>query len=94
MKVRPFRIPKHIVMPGVVIQVDVVAPSKPDLSGDTLRSSSGDFEYDPRTGRCRIRINSTLPLPRQRVTLIHELQHFMTDYLHVALTYHRKDFQI
>jgi len=87
-RVKPFRIPRQIVMPGIVIHVHVLHPGHVDDEGDELPSRQADFHYDPFTGACRIRIASDLTLPEQRYALLHELQHFMTDYLHVAIKYH------
>lgn len=94
MRVRPFRIPRHIVLPGVVVQVKLVGPREPDEDGCELGRGTGDFDYDPRTGKCVIRIKRTISIARQRLTLIHELQHLMTDYVHVALTYNRRWFKV
>jgi len=94
MKVRPFRIPKQIVVPGVVIHVIVVPPSHKDVDDGNVLNASGDFDYNPQTGKCLIRINSTLSRAEQRYTLLHELQHFMVDYLHVALHHNPRWFKV
>lgn len=80
MKIVEFRIPKSITLPGLVIQVKQVTPE--ELGGN----ADGSWDYDPATGKAEIRINKRLKISRRRYILIHELQHVMTDYLHVALT--------
>jgi Zn-dependent peptidase ImmA (M78 family) len=82
----PFKIPKQVVLPGLVVQVRVVEPGSIDEDGDVCASKSGDFGYDPNTKKATIRLASDLTKEEARYTLIHELQHVMTDYLHVALS--------
>jgi hypothetical protein len=81
----PFKIPKQVVLPGLVVQVRTVKPGEVDEDGDECPSKSGDFDYDPKTKKAVIRLADDLTLEEARYTLIHELQHVMTDYLHVAL---------
>ena len=88
MRVLPFKIPKQIVLPGLIVQVHVVPPGHQDDEGDTLLSKYSDWDYDPIRQRAVVRIASDLTLPGQRYALIHELQHILVDYLHCALKYH------
>jgi Zn-dependent peptidase ImmA (M78 family) len=82
----PFRIPKQVVLPGLIVQVRVVPPGEVDQDGDGCPSKGGDFFYDPETRRALIRIANDATKEEARYILIHELQHVMTDYLHVALS--------
>ena len=87
MKLRPFRIPKHVVMPGLVIHVKVCSRASKELEGD-----DGAWAYDGPDGgsppSATMYIAAELTLPEQRYTLIHELGHVWWDYLHMALKYH------
>lgn len=85
MRLYPFKVPKQVVLPGLVVQVRVVPPGNVDEDGDVCASKSGDFGYDPDTKKAVIRIAADLTKEEARYVLIHELQHVMTDYLHVAL---------
>lgn len=85
MRLYPFKVPKQIVLPGLVVQVKVVPPGSVDEDGDVCPSKSGDFGYDPNTKKAVIRLADDLTVEEARYTLLHELQHVMTDYLHVAL---------
>lgn len=85
MKLRPFRIPKNIVLPGVVVHVQVFPRESPQLEGD-----GGSWSYDEPNGAgpsASIYIAQDLSLPVQRYTLIHELGHVTWDYMHMALKY-------
>mgnify|MGYP001604286677 FL=1 len=82
MKVKPFRIPKAIVLPGLVVQVSEVPPDGPELEG----SMDGAWEY--LDGAPRIWLNREMPLTRKRYMLLHELHHVIVDYLHTAMQEH------
>lgn len=94
MRIRPFRIPKQVVLPGLIVQVKVVVPGEMDEDGDVLESKGGDFGYDPDTKKAVIRLASDLTLPEARYTLVHELQHVMTDYLHVGIKRYPEWFKV
>ena len=83
MKVRPFRIPKSIVLPGLVVTV-----REDEATGPVLEGADGDWRYDEPDGAATITINRALPLERKRYILIHELQHVLVDYLHDVLDNH------
>jgi hypothetical protein len=88
-KLKPFRIPKTIVIPGLVIRVKHVPRSGPELEGD-----DGAWAYDVGTGEATIYIASDLTkMARQRYVLMHEMDHMWTDYIHVALSYYRDLFE-
>jgi Zn-dependent peptidase ImmA (M78 family) len=71
MRIRSFRIPKAVVIPGLVVQVRQVSDVEAD--GDC-----GWWEYD-EDGTAIIYINNSYTMPVRRYTLYHELQHVMTD---------------
>ena len=86
MKIRPFRIPKSIVLPGMVVRVVQLPRESVELGGD-----GGGWAYDVPDGTgpaATIYIDRALALDKKRYTLVHELQHVMVDYLHMALKYH------
>lgn len=77
MFVKPFRIPKQVVLPGLVVQVRKV-PRK-EIESD------GCWVYDPKENEAVIMIASDLSHPVQRYTLLHELQHVCVDLLDQAI---------
>ena len=81
MKVRPFRIPKQIVLPGIVVTVIEDSASSPALEG-----ADGAWTYIE--GAPRITLNSQMALTRKRYILLHELHHVIVDYLHTAMQDH------
>ena len=86
MKIRPFRIPKSVVFPGLVVHVRVLSRDSVELEGD-----DGTWRYDAPNGpgpSATVYIASSLTLPERRYTLIHELGHVWWDYLHMALKFH------
>lgn len=82
MRIVAFRIPSQVVLPGLVVQIRRATGRHHMLDGD-----SGAWEYNER-GLARIWINSSRPLRRQRMTLLHELQHVLTDYMDQAMENH------
>lgn len=86
MRVVPFRIPKQVVLPGLVVRVRLTEPGTPDEFGSVLGESQADWE--DRTAV--IRIDRTLPIEEQRYSLLHELHHVIVDYLHCAMKFHPK----
>lgn len=82
MRVRPFRIPKQVVLPGLVVQVRLWMRHTPELEGDAAA-----WQYDG-DGKAIIYIVADLPIEVQRYLVIHELGHVMWDYMHVALISH------
>jgi Zn-dependent peptidase ImmA (M78 family) len=77
MRVRRFRIPEHIVLPGLLVVVKEVLASDPELGGD-----DASWDYDATSAIIRIR--QTLPIKRKRYLLLHELFHVIADYHHDA----------
>lgn len=87
MRIVPFRIPKQVVLPGLVVQVrQVTARELPD--------SDGDWQCDMETGEALIRLRRHLSLTHKRYILLHELQHVLTDYTDAALTSHSQHFRV
>ena len=86
MKVKPFRIPKAIVLPGLVVSVAEVDTASPELEG-------ADGTWDYVDGVPRVWINKGMPLPRKRYILLHELHHVIVDYLHDAIQNHPETIQ-
>ena len=80
-KVKPFRIPKAIVLPGIVVRVLEVPSESPELEG-----ADGAWEYVD--GGPTVWINTSMVLPRKRYLLLHELHHVIVDYLHSAMQDH------
>lgn len=81
MKVKPFRVPEQIVLPGLVVQVRQVNRSTPELEG-----ADGSWEYTG--GTATIYVCKSMGIKRKRYIILHELQHGMTDYLHDCLDNH------
>lgn len=80
-KVRPFRIPNAIVLPGLLVAV-----REDDAESTALEGADGDWNYDERAAV--ITLNRALPIERKRYILLHELQHVLTDYMHDVLDNH------
>ena len=81
MKVRSFRIPKAIVLPGLVVSVH-----EDDAASPILEGSDGDWRYDAASAV--ITLDRALTIERKRYILLHELQHVLTDYMHDVLDNH------
>lgn len=88
MKIKPFRIPAQVVLPGLMVRVYVKPRKGPELDGNTAT-----WEYDDK-GTANIYIASDIPIRRKRWALLHELQHVMVDYPDLALTDHPKHFHV
>ena len=92
MKIRPFRIPQSIPLPGLLIRVKVLPRGSPELGGD-----DGTWIYNrpyDSPPSATIYIASQLTLPEKRYTLVHELGHVWWDYLHMALKFHGDLFKV
>jgi hypothetical protein len=81
-RIRAFTIPYNVKLPGLLVKVNVVEPTHLCLQG-----SYGSWEYNSK-GLAAIYINAKKPIRVQRLTLLHELQHVMVDYLDQALENH------
>jgi Zn-dependent peptidase ImmA (M78 family) len=79
MKIRRFRIPTHIVLPGLLVNVKQVMGKESDLE---LQGADATWDYDDTTAVIRLRKN--LPIKRKRYLLLHELIHVIADYHHDA----------
>lgn len=89
MKVKLFRIPKQIVLPGLLVTVRQLPPDNPALGRTPACRACGSqesdgadatWEYDETTAV--ININRKCSIRRKRYLVIHELGHVMWDYLH------------
>jgi Zn-dependent peptidase ImmA (M78 family) len=87
MKIKSFRIPEQVILPGLVVTVRQVAPSALDLGGGT-----GAWIYNEE-GMAVILLNKSKSLAVQRYTLLHELQHVMVDYLDQSIERYPRSFQ-
>ena len=76
-----WRIPKTVVLPGVRVQVRVVT----EADRGVLQECDGlaIYSYDQQT--CVILIDGRLPLPVQRYTLLHELEHVQNELRDIML---------
>lgn len=81
-KVRPFRIPRNIVLPGLVVGVTEAVSDDACLDG-----ADGAWRYG-LDGSPRIFINQGMKLTRKRYILLHELHHVIVDYLHMCMQDH------
>lgn len=82
MKVKTFRIPKQVVLPGLLVAVRQVPKGDPELDG-----ADAAWDYDEETAV--IRICAALSIRRKRYLLIHELGHVVHDYLHDVRDNHK-----
>lgn len=78
MKIRPFRLRRLYILPGVLVYVRVIP--REDMDGD-----SGRWEYDDTTSAGVISIARDLSLTERRYVLLHELQHAFVDILDLAI---------
>ena len=70
----------------MVVRIMVIPRASEELGGD-----GGGWAYDAPGGpgpSATIYLASDMTLAMKRYTLMHELQHVMVDYLHMALKYH------
>lgn len=81
MKIRPFRIPKWIPLPGVVVRVVQAERGGPELAGD-----DAGWVYDSPDGAATIFLAKDIrSAARLRYLLYHELLHVLNDMMLVAL---------
>jgi Zn-dependent peptidase ImmA (M78 family) len=91
LKVKAFRIPRQVVIPGLVVTVRERPVNHEDLDG-----AKAIWDYDPE-GRAVITIREDLPIEKKRYLLLHELQHLTIDYLAMAIDpdqKHSKHFRV
>lgn len=79
MKIRPFRIPKQVVIPGLVVRVQEVPASSEELDG-----AKATWDYD-KDGRAVITVRQDLSIEKKRYLILHEMQHLVIDYLAMAI---------
>lgn len=84
MKVKPFRIPKVIVIPGLLVVVNQRPRNHPDLGQDV------DATWDYDTDKAVITICRSVSLRRKRYLIWHELGHVIWDLLHDVRDNHKK----
>lgn len=96
MKVKLFRIPKQIVLPGLLVTVRQLPSDHPSLGKTpackacgSLEGAAADatWEYDETTAV--INLNARASIRRKRYLVIHELGHVMWDYLHDVRDNHK-----
>jgi hypothetical protein len=81
MKIRPFRIPKAIPLPGVVIRVARAPRKDRKLEGD-----DASWAYDSPDGAATVYLAADIKsVARLRYLLYHELGHVINDMALVAL---------
>lgn len=84
MTIKPFRIPKHVVLPGIVVRVARAPRVGPVLNGD----DSAWLYHEPAAAATIYIADDLKEVAKQRYALIHELGHVWWDYFHVALQNH------
>jgi hypothetical protein len=77
-------IPKRILLPGVRVRVKVVPPGERAV----LNGCDGASVYSHEKDTCTILIDGALPLPIQRYTLLHELEHVTNELRDVMLEHY------
>lgn len=82
MKVKAFRIPKLIPIPGLLISVRQVRRADPALDG-------GDATWDYDDDKAVISICRALSIRRKRYLLWHELGHVLLDLMHDVRDNHK-----
>jgi hypothetical protein len=86
-KVKAFRIPKQIVIPGLLVVVNQRPRNHPDLGEDV----DATWDYDGgKGGRAVITICQSVSLRRKRYLVWHELGHVIWDLLHDVRDNHKK----
>jgi Zn-dependent peptidase ImmA (M78 family) len=82
MKIKAFRIPKQVVIPGLVVSVRQTPKGDAALDG-------ADAAWDYDVDKAVITICQTLSLRRKRYLLWHELGHVLWDLLHDVRDNHK-----
>jgi Zn-dependent peptidase ImmA (M78 family) len=82
MKIKAFRIPKQVVIPGLLVSVRQVRGSDSALDG-----ADATWVYDD--DKAIVNICRTLPLRRKRYLLWHELGHVLWDLMHDVRDNHK-----
>lgn len=82
MKVKPFRIPRQIVIPGLLVTVRQLPADHKDLDG-------ADATWDYDDDRAVINVCRSLPIRRKRYLVWHELGHVILDLLHDVRDNHK-----
>lgn len=82
MKVKPFRIPKQIVIPGLLVTVKQLAADHEDLEG-------ADATWDYDESHAVINLRRSASLRRKRYLVYHELGHVLWDLMHDVRDNHK-----
>jgi Zn-dependent peptidase ImmA (M78 family) len=82
MKIKAFRIPKQVVIPGLTVSVRQAPRNDPDLLG-------ADATWDYDENKATIVICQALSIRRKRYLLWHELVHALLDLIHDARDNHK-----
>ncbi len=83
MKVKAFRIPKQVVLPGLLVVVHQVPPGHDDLGADA--DATWDYDED----KAVITICKSLSIRRKRYLMWHELGHVLWDLMHDVRDNHK-----
>lgn len=83
MKVKPFRIPRVIVIPGLLVTVRQLPAAHPALDG-----ADATWEYDDE--KAVINIRRAASVRRKRYLVYHELGHVLWDLLHDVRDNHKQ----
>ena len=87
MKVKAFRIPKQIVLPGLLVSVHQVGPRHVSLANGDGTFSDATWSYDDETAVISVR--RTASLRRKRYLVWHELGHVLWDLIHDVRDNHK-----
>ncbi len=90
MKVKPFRIPKQVVLPGLLVSVRQVSADHTSLNNGDGTFSDATWEYgEGPGGKAVINVRKTASLPRRRYLVWHELGHVLWDLMHDVRDNHK-----
>jgi hypothetical protein len=83
-KIRPFRIPKYVTFPGLVVRV-----ARAPRASDVLNGDDSSWIYNEPSNAATVYIADDIKeLAKQRYCLIHELGHVWWDYSHIAIAHY------
>ena len=88
MKVKAFRIPKQVVLPGLLVSVHQVPATHKSLDNGDGTFSDATWTYDDRTAVISVRRSA--PLRRKRYLVWHELGHVLWDLMHDVRDNHKR----
>jgi Zn-dependent peptidase ImmA (M78 family) len=86
-KVKAFRIPKAIIIPGLLVAVRQVSPTHEALSNGDGTYADATWDYDTDHAVISVRKNATIR--RKRYLVWHELGHVLWDLMHDVRDNHK-----